>query len=69
MATEACITKKPQGLGLFERHLTVWVLLCIAGGIVLGKVAPGAARSLDGLALVVNRAIATTVMLFGLSTG
>ena len=36
MATEACITKEPQGLGFFERYLTVWVLLCIAGGIVLG---------------------------------
>ena len=41
MATEACITKEPKGLGFFERYLTLWVLLCIGGGIVLGKVAPG----------------------------
>ena len=56
MATEACITKEPKGLGFFERYLTVWVLLCIAVGIVLGKVAPGIARALDGMALTVNGA-------------
>ena len=56
MATEACITKKPQGLGFFEKYLTVWVLLCILGGILLGKVAPEAAVYLDGLAISVNGA-------------
>jgi ACR3 family arsenite transporter len=56
MATEACITKQPKGLGFFERYLTVWVLLCIAGGIVLGKIAPQVARGLDGMALVVDGA-------------
>ncbi|MFH2052125.1 MAG: ACR3 family arsenite efflux transporter [bacterium] len=56
MATEACITKEPKGLGFFERYLTVWVLLCIAGGILLGKVAPQVARGLDGMALVVDGA-------------
>ena len=29
-----------KGLNVFERYLTLWVILCIAGGIVLGKVAP-----------------------------
>ena len=28
-------------MGLFERYLTVWVGLCILGGIMLGNVAPG----------------------------
>ena len=32
------------------------VLLCIAGGILLGKIAPGVARSLDGMAISVNGA-------------
>jgi ACR3 family arsenite transporter len=41
---------------IFERFLTVWVLLCIAGGIILGKVAPGLAQSLDGMAIYVNGA-------------
>ncbi|MEW6078176.1 MAG: ACR3 family arsenite efflux transporter [Thermodesulfobacteriota bacterium] len=41
---------------VFERYLTVWVILCIIAGILLGKVAPGAARSLDGLAIYVKGA-------------
>ena len=56
MSSEACITKEPQGLGLFEKYLTVWVLACIAAGIVLGKVAPGVAHALDGLAIRVDDA-------------
>jgi ACR3 family arsenite transporter len=56
MATDACVTKQPQGLGFFEKYLTVWVLLCIGVGIGLGKVAPGIARFLDGLAISVNDA-------------
>ena len=55
-ATEACITKSPQGLGFFERYLTVWVLLCIGLGILLGKVAPNIATSLDSMALRVDGA-------------
>ena len=51
MATEACITKKAKGLSVFEKYLTIWVLLCIAGGIVLGRLAPGFARSLDEIAI------------------
>lgn len=41
---------------VFERYLTVWVGLCIAGGILLGKVAPGLAKTLDGMSLFVNGA-------------
>lgn len=41
---------------LFERYLTVWVGLCIVGGILLGKVAPGLAKTLDGLSIFVNGA-------------
>ena len=56
MPTEACAPKEPQGLGSFEKYLTAWVLLCIGGGIVLGKAAPGVAGFLDGLALRVHDA-------------
>jgi arsenite transporter len=45
-----------KGIGLFERYLTVWVLLCIGAGILLGKAAPGVAKTLDGLAIHVNGA-------------
>jgi ACR3 family arsenite transporter len=41
---------------LFERYLTAWVGLAILGGILLGKVAPGLARTLDGMALYVDGA-------------
>lgn len=41
---------------VFERFLTVWVGLCIVGGILLGKVAPGLAKSLDGMSIFVNGA-------------
>ena len=40
----------------FERYLTVWVALCIAGGILLGKLAPDLAKTLDGMAIFVNGA-------------
>jgi ACR3 family arsenite transporter len=56
MATQACVEKKAKGLSVFERYLTLWVLLCIAGGIVLGKFAPGLASSLDAMAIYVDSA-------------
>jgi ACR3 family arsenite transporter len=56
VATEACITKGPKGLSVFEKYLTVWVILCIVVGIVMGKAAPGAATFLDGLAIYIDEA-------------
>jgi len=56
MATEACVTKEPKGLSFFEKYLSVWVILCIVTGIILGKVAPGFAKYLDGLAIYVGEA-------------
>jgi ACR3 family arsenite transporter len=47
---------QPRGLSVFEKYLTVWVILCIAGGIVLGKLAPGVARWLDGVAIYIGDA-------------
>jgi ACR3 family arsenite efflux pump ArsB len=41
---------------VFEKYLTVWVGLCIVGGIVLGKIAPGLAQSLDAMSIYVNGA-------------
>jgi ACR3 family arsenite transporter len=51
-----CPSETPKGMGFFERYLTVWVGLCIVAGIVLGKLAPGFAQTLDGLAIYVNEA-------------
>ncbi len=41
---------------IFERYLTIWVGLCIVGGIILGKIAPGLAKTLDSMAIHVNGA-------------
>jgi ACR3 family arsenite transporter len=49
-------TPAPKRLSLFERQLTLWVGLCIIGGIILGKVAPGVAKTLDGMAVYVDSA-------------
>jgi ACR3 family arsenite transporter len=48
--------KVERNLGVFEKYLTVWVILCIGAGIALGKIAPGVAKYLDGLAIYVNEA-------------
>lgn len=47
---------KAKGLNIFEKYLTLWVVLCIGGGIVLGKTAPGFAKYLDSLAIYVGKA-------------
>lgn len=41
---------------IFERYLTLWVGLCIIGGIFLGKINPNLAQSLDGMAFYVQGA-------------
>ncbi len=56
MTGEEYSKKQLKGLSVFERYLTIWVALCIVGGIVLGKIAPGAAKFLDSLAIYVGNA-------------
>ncbi len=41
---------------IFERYLTVWVGLCIIGGVLLGKTAPDLAKTLDNMSIHVNGA-------------
>jgi ACR3 family arsenite transporter len=43
--------KKEKKLNVFEKYLTVWVLLCIGIGILLGKTAPGVALRLDSMSI------------------
>ncbi len=38
-------------LSIFERYLSAWVLLCIAGGIFLGKAAPDIATTLNDFSI------------------
>ena len=42
-------TKKE--LSIFEKYLTLWVLLCIVAGIILGRLAPNLAVKLDALSI------------------
>ena len=56
MAMETERIEEFRGLGFFEKYLYVWVIFCIVAGIILGKVAPGVANYLDGLAIYVGQA-------------
>ncbi|MBD2491764.1 ACR3 family arsenite efflux transporter [Aulosira sp. FACHB-615] len=40
-----------SNLSFFEKYLTVWVFLCIFGGIVLGRLFPGVAVALDAMSV------------------
>lgn len=39
--------EKKQGIGFFEKYLTLWVLLCMAAGILIGKFLPGIPNFLE----------------------
>jgi ACR3 family arsenite transporter len=56
VSADMSVTKEQKGLGFFEKYLYIWVILCILAGILLGKVAPGVAKYLDGLAIYVGEA-------------
>src|SRR3989337_321181 len=43
--------KTERKLNVFEKYLTVWVILCIIAGIGVGRAVPGVARYLYGIAL------------------
>ena len=39
--------ESPQGIGFFEKYLTIWVLLCMAAGILISTYLPGLPRFLE----------------------
>ena len=43
--------QKEKKLNIFEKYLTFWVLLCIAAGILIGKLAPQIATTLDSFSV------------------
>jgi ACR3 family arsenite transporter len=53
---DAVLNNDRKMTSIFERFLSLWVVLCIIAGILLGKIAPGVAQSLDGLAIYVKGA-------------
>ena len=50
------LTNDRKMTSIFERYLTLWVGLCIVGGIMLGKIAPSLAQKLDSMSIFVNGA-------------
>lgn len=38
-------------LNIFEKYLTLWVALCIVGGVILGRVFPNVAVALDAMSI------------------
>lgn len=61
MNSQIVSTDDRKMTSIFERYLTVWVGLCIVTGILVGKIAPGLAKSLDGMAIYVNGAPVVSV--------
>ncbi|QDU38024.1 Sodium Bile acid symporter family protein [Maioricimonas rarisocia] len=52
MTKESCDgLSRSAGMGFFERYLTLWVVLCIAAGIALGKLVPDLAQTLDAMSI------------------
>ena len=51
MASTINTNVKPavSGLGFFERYLSLWVALCMAAGLLLGKALPGFTGGLRGI--------------------
>jgi len=56
LTSETHLPAQPKGLSIFEKYLSLWVILCIVGGMVLGKLAPGLALFLDRLSIYVGQA-------------
>lgn len=41
--------EKTQGISFFEKYLTIWVLLCMATGILIGRFLPGVRSVLESM--------------------
>ena len=46
---DTLVTPVAGGLGSFDRYLSLWVALCMAAGILIGKMLPGLTASLRGI--------------------
>jgi ACR3 family arsenite transporter len=61
------VAQSGSGLGVFERYLSLWVVLCMALGIGLGKLLPAAVAAIRGLEFVrgsqINAPIASLIWL------
>ena len=67
MSVQCEVTAKQQSgaaMGVFERYLTVWVLLCILAGIGLGSLFPSVFQKIGGMEIAqVNLPVALLIWL------
>lgn len=49
MLTASDITRSPKRLNLFERYLSIWVVLCMVAGVLLGQTVPTLVAALRAL--------------------
>ncbi|MCK4837222.1 MAG: arsenical-resistance protein, partial [Desulfobulbaceae bacterium] len=56
MTKKKSSVKDRQMSSVFERYLTLWVGICIIGGILLGRMVPDLAKTLDNMSISVNGA-------------
>ena len=56
MNYDTSVANERKMTSIFERYLTIWIGLCIVGGILLGKIAPDLAKTLDKMSITVNGA-------------
>lgn len=54
---------KSNDIGFFEKHLTMWVLICMIVGVIIGSLIPGVPSVLAGLEFY-NVSIPTTILLW-----
>jgi ACR3 family arsenite transporter len=48
-SAKAMNKEKTQGISFFEKYLTIWVLLCMAAGILIGRFSPGIRTVLESM--------------------
>jgi len=49
MASAQAQSEKEEGLGIFEKYLTLWIVICIAVGLLVGRFLPEFGQFMDSL--------------------
>ena len=60
---EVGMKEHKAGLGVFQKYLSVWVALCMVGGVILGRLLPGVVGALDRMT-VYNISLPVAVLIW-----
>ena len=60
---EVTMEERKGGLGIFQKYLSVWVALCMVGGVILGRLLPGVVGALDRMT-VYNISLPVAVLIW-----